>query len=451
MLQQRAAARSGRAPFDRGVSCRMLTAFVKAKVILFDIDGTLIRTGGAGMRAFARTAQLLFDRPNGVDGLHFHGRTDTALIREFLHRNGFPTDEEHRRRFLDGYLFLLAKELERQKGDVCPGVRRLLEGLRSLPEPPLLGLLTGNIQVGATLKLAAHGLGEEFAVGGYGDDHEDRNRLAAVARDRAAAKLGKAVDPREIIVVGDTRADIECAQSIGARCLAVATGGASLADLLVHSPDLAVETLEGLTPERVVTAGHLPERITNWEQLYQIGDTGWDLGGPAPGLADFLSANPQLDRGRVVAPGCGRGHDVRAFAEAGFSALGLDVAPSAVAAATALTPMGMAAAFQLGDFLNDAPSEPFDWLFEHTLFCAIQPDARDRYADAVRRWVRPGGSLLAIHYLQPSGDSGPPFPVTVAEVQRRFSRDFDLIRSWTPRSSPSRTGRERMFWWRRRG
>lgn len=191
---------------------------------------------------------------------------------------------------------------------------------------------------------------------------------------------------------------------------------------------------------------------TDWEQRYQTGDMPWEKGEPSPGLVDFLKSHPDLPRGRVLVPGCGCGHDVRTWAGHGFTATGLDLAPSAVRIAEERTPdelVGMAR-FAAGDFLEQKPVEPFDWLFEHTLYCAINPGRRDDYLEAARRWLRPGGHFLAVHYLIPDED-GPPFGTTAEEVTLRFSRDFELLAMWTPRSYPNRQGLERMFWWQRRG
>ena len=419
------------------------------RLVLFDIDGTLIRTGGAGVRAFGRAAEVMFQRPGGTEKLRFHGRTDTSLVREFLRINDIPDRSWNVRHFLDAYVFLLAWELNQHRGDLCPGVPELLAGLRTLPEPPLLGLLTGNVRLGAALKLESYGLAAEFVTGAFGDDHESRNQLAVIARDRGSRLLGRRLAGEEILVVGDTPADIECAHHIGARCVAVATGGNSLPELLEHSPALAVESLDQLSPARLLAAGEHWVRPTDWEALYQARDTHWDKGEPTPSLVDFLRANPELPRGRVLVPGCGRGHDAREWARAGFEVLGLDLAPSAVQEAQALTPAGLSATFRLADFLADASEPPVDWLFEHTLFCAIPPEQRDGYVAAAARQVKPGGNYLAVNYLQPRDEWGPPFGVTVAELRRRFEPHFELREHWCPRSFPGRVGRERVFWWRR--
>jgi hypothetical protein len=107
------------------------------------------------------------------------------------------------------------------------------------------------------------------------------------------------------------------------------------------------------------------------------------------------------------------------------------------------------AEFFQGDFLRDEPPHQFDWLFEHTLFCAIDPDRRDDYAAAARRWLRPGGDYLSVNYIIPDTD-GPPFGTDRTEIVARFSPHFDLLEEWVPRSYPNRTDLERMFWWRRR-
>ena len=149
-------------------------------------------------------------------------------------------------------------------------------------------------------------------------------------------------------------------------------------------------------------------------------------------------------------PGCGTGHDVREFAKAGFAAFGFDLAPSAIPLAEEKTKAaGLTAKFQLADFLRDEPPQKFDWLFEHTLFCAIQPRERDDYVRAVLRWLKPGGYYLAVNYFD-CGPDGPPFPTTRAEQLKRFSPHFDLLADWTPRSYPNREGKERMFYWRRK-
>jgi SAM-dependent methyltransferase len=187
-----------------------------------------------------------------------------------------------------------------------------------------------------------------------------------------------------------------------------------------------------------------------WEERYQAGETNWEKGAPSPGLADFLADQPDLVRGRVVVPGCGTGHDVRAWARAGFAATGLDFAPSAIRLAVERTrATGLRAEFCECDFLHTPVTEPFDWLFEHTLFCALPPAARDDYTRAVERWVRPHGQFLAVHYLVCEPD-GPPWPVTREEVLIRFQLGFDLIADWLPRSYPNRVGKEWMFWWRRK-
>jgi SAM-dependent methyltransferase len=149
-------------------------------------------------------------------------------------------------------------------------------------------------------------------------------------------------------------------------------------------------------------------------------------------------------------PGCGTGHDIREFAKAGFAAFGFDIAPSAIRLGKEKTKTaGLKAEFHLADFLHDEPPQPFDWIFEHTLFCAIQPDERDEYVRAVLRWLKPSGQYLSVNYMIVEDSEGPPFPTTRDELLRRFSPHFDLVADWMPRSYPNRTGRERMFWWRR--
>ena len=136
---------------------------------------------------------------------------------------------------------------------------------------------------------------------------------------------------------------------------------------------------------------------TEWEARYQAQDMPWEKGEPSPGLVDFLARHSDLPRGTVCVPGCGTGHDVRAWVRAGFFAFGCDIAPTAIRLSEARTrELGLDAKFQLSDFLIDDPPERFDWLFEHTLFCAIEPRRRDDYVRAVLKWLKPQGHYLAV-------------------------------------------------------
>lgn len=187
-----------------------------------------------------------------------------------------------------------------------------------------------------------------------------------------------------------------------------------------------------------------------WENRYQTNDMRWEKGAPSPGLVDFLAAHPELKHGSVAVPGCGTGHDVREFARNGFDVWGFDFAPSAISLATEKTKAAnLKATFQSSNFLRDQPPRRFDWLFEHTLFCAINPADRDDYVRAVLRWLAPDGQFLAVNYFL-CDPNGPPWPTDREEQIRRFSPHFDLVADWTPRSFPNREGKEHMFWWRRK-
>jgi phosphoglycolate phosphatase-like HAD superfamily hydrolase len=424
---------------------------MKVSLVLFDIDGTLIRTGGAGVWAFGETADRLYGRPGATAAMRFHGRTDRSLICEFFRQEGLPETEMEIRRFFDGYLGHLKSRLDQHVGEVCPGVRELIEALRSHQDAPQLGVLTGNVSMGADLKLRAHGLQDLMGFGVFGGEEENRNNLAFKALDMAKVRFGDGFSGKNILIVGDTPADIECARAIGARCLAVATGGNSFEDLLEHSPTWAVRSLEGLDPYNLLHLGSFQGGPTDWESLYHSGDTHWDRGEPAPGLVDFLSDHPALEGARVLVPGCGRGHDTIPWLRKGGDVLGLDLSPRAVDEARCRYLTGTRHRFSVSDFLAGPGTHgSFDWVFEHTLWCAIPPDRRGDYVAAVAAAVLPGGHYLAINYMQPSDPVGPPHAVTVAELQQRLAPHFELCRHWVPRSFPGREGRERMFLWRRR-
>lgn len=213
------------------------------RLVLFDIDGTLIRSGGAGERAFAHVCTAEFGIRDGTANLNFAGRTDTSIIREFFNQFSIAPTPENFRRFLDHYVFQLDHLLRQLNGAVLPGVHRLIDELQSLRQPPLLGLLTGNIVLGAEIKLRHYALWDYFVMGGFADDHEDRNQIAHAARNRAGRILQRELKGSEIVVIGDTPRDVECANAISAKSLAVATGKYSVTDLL---PEKATWTLPNL-------------------------------------------------------------------------------------------------------------------------------------------------------------------------------------------------------------
>jgi phosphoglycolate phosphatase-like HAD superfamily hydrolase len=224
------------------------------RLVLFDIDGTLVHSGGAGVKAFARTFASEFNVHNGVERMKFAGRTDTGLVREFFGHHGIPATPENAARFFTAFVHWLDHILAQSQSAECPGVRQWLRELRTLPKNPLLGLLTGNIRLGAEIKLRHFNLWREFEVGGFADDHEDRNQIANAARRRGASRLGGELRGEEILVIGDTPLDIRCARAIGAKVLAVATGGATLEELKRHEPYWAVADLTRVSAREICGA-----------------------------------------------------------------------------------------------------------------------------------------------------------------------------------------------------
>ena len=221
------------------------------RLVLFDIDGTLVHTGGAGIKAFARVFAHEFNAHDGIERMKFAGRTDISLVREFFGLHNIPATPENFERFFELYVHQLEHTLIDSRKDECPGIRQLVNGLRALPEPPMIGLLTGNIQLGAEIKLRRFGLWEEFEMGGFADDHEERDQIAHAARRRASRLLRRELHGDEIVVIGDTPLDIRCGRAIGAKVLAVATGGATFEELKKHTPDWAVNDLTEITASEV--------------------------------------------------------------------------------------------------------------------------------------------------------------------------------------------------------
>jgi len=221
------------------------------RLVLFDIDGTLILTGGAGMKAFAEAFSEEFDLPHATEAMDFAGRTDRGLACQVFRANQIEPTQANFERFTEAYTQRLVKYLPADNTQPLPGVLELLDAIEAMPAPPTLGLLTGNLPLGAELKLTHYHLWHRFEFGAFGDTAEDRNEIAQSAFENAQGQFPK-LRPTEILIIGDTPADIHCAQSINARVLAVATGGYTEAQLAEHhptflAPDLTRVSLNLLT------------------------------------------------------------------------------------------------------------------------------------------------------------------------------------------------------------
>jgi phosphoglycolate phosphatase-like HAD superfamily hydrolase len=206
-------------------------------IILFDIDGTLVRTGGAGKAAMESALVAAFGVAELRDEVAYSGRTDTAITRDLLRVHGIDATPANQQTLRDAYLAQLPGSLALKGGTVCPGVPELLAAVAGQPGV-VLGLLTGNVRTGARTKLDHFGLWDFFACGGFGDEHFDRDDVARSALASAQAHTGRDVDPADVWVIGDTPLDVSCARAIGANAVAVATGWHSLDELVGHKPDL---------------------------------------------------------------------------------------------------------------------------------------------------------------------------------------------------------------------
>ena len=221
------------------------------RLLLFDIDGTLVDTGGVGRSSLQQGMRLAFPEAVGdreVPPLELAGATDLGLTRFLFETFGVEQTSENEAAFLGAYVGVLRNELIAEngvtRGRVLVGVNTLLDRLSRLPDLAI-GLLTGNTLDGAQTKMDAYGLTQYFCFesGAYGSDHWDRNQLGFVAITRASDKQGHSFTPDQVTVIGDTPKDIACGKACGARTLAVATGGFEGESLASHEPDHLVEDL----------------------------------------------------------------------------------------------------------------------------------------------------------------------------------------------------------------
>jgi len=218
-------------------------------ICLFDIDGTLIRSGGAGQGAFEIILLEQFGISNGCEGVPFSGRTDRAILAELFERHAIENTGDNWLRFRSAYLDRLPQMLSERAGHVLPGVVELLAHLRERDDV-LVGLLTGNIAEGARVKLSHYDLHHHFDFGGYGDVHVDRNQVAHQALESALAHHAEVTSSpdgdAQVWVIGDTPLDIAAARAIGARAVAVVTGWHSRERLAAAEPDVLLDDLSDL-------------------------------------------------------------------------------------------------------------------------------------------------------------------------------------------------------------
>lgn len=214
------------------------------RLVLFDIDGTILQSNGAGRRAMLVALREVFGSP-GPEDHRYDGKTDPQIVREVMRLEGHHDAhiDERMDALMSLYLSRLEHELEHVDTLVHPGIFELLEALEGRRDT-ILGLLTGNLREGAYAKLRAAGIDpDRFRVGAFGSDHELRPELPALAQRRARAELGVNVQGEDLVVIGDTPADIECGRSIGVRAIGVATGAYTVDELLGCGAYTAFETL----------------------------------------------------------------------------------------------------------------------------------------------------------------------------------------------------------------
>lgn len=209
-------------------------------VVFFDIDGTLLSTGGAGRLAMESALQRAFGVAELRDGVPYSGRTDRSIGYDLLRVHGLPANEDTWQALQTAYLTELPRALHVRAGTILPGIDRLLNLLAALDEVAV-GLLTGNLRAGAQVKLGHFGIDHYFAFGGFGDDHFCRDDVARRAWCEARHHLGWEPAAERCWVVGDTPLDVRCARAIGAKAVAVATGSYTVSDLAASRPDLLLK------------------------------------------------------------------------------------------------------------------------------------------------------------------------------------------------------------------
>lgn len=213
------------------------------KLILFDIDGTLIDSGGAGTLSLNLAFKELFSIDNAFEGISMAGKTDIQIIKEGIVKHNLPSNNGLIPAIVNAYIKNLMIEINNDKKHIKPGINKALESISKQNSNYQLGLLTGNIKQGAQIKLKPFGLNRYFPSGAFGSDDEDRNKLLPIALDRFKTILNREINFKDCIIIGDTPLDVYCAKPYGASCIAVATGHYPISSLIRAGADIVMEDL----------------------------------------------------------------------------------------------------------------------------------------------------------------------------------------------------------------
>ena len=215
------------------------------KLLLFDIDGTLVRTAGIGRDSMEEAFEQVFGPENGLKGIEMMGRTDPSILKEVLENHNLEWSLAKELEFKEIYFNLLEKNIDLPKPGkrLCPGILELLTQLNERADIAL-GLLTGNWRYGSYLKLKHFHIDDFFSIGAFSDDSEDRNQLVPFAVNRFEKEYGQSLSSKDIFVIGDTPKDIACAKPHNAHSVAVATGFHDMETLKAAKPDFLFENFE---------------------------------------------------------------------------------------------------------------------------------------------------------------------------------------------------------------
>lgn len=213
-----------------------------SKLILFDIDGTLISSGGAGTRALNKSFNEIFSIPDGFKGVSMAGKTDIEIMKEGMFRHNINPEDKLVKKMVNGYIYHLGKEINNNGRHLKPGIKEIINKLKNV-DGFYLGLLTGNLEEGAMIKLEPFGINPYFPFGAFGSDDENRNRLLPIALKKFSDIYKINLKPEDSIVIGDTPRDVACSKPFGAFSVVVATGPYSFEKLQNSGADLVLEDL----------------------------------------------------------------------------------------------------------------------------------------------------------------------------------------------------------------